>query len=153
MCQLFSGRVNGMGGQSRKFYRDISNNTALEILWTGWSSKVWWTNLLSFIPGQSSLVKVIDRTKLDSLYLDIGAQSMCGLYFVPNQKVGEILADVRRTRGENIEGILKKERNYFILTIYFDSHDDDQSRQIYFKKLVIGDDLDANLKRTLTTGQ
>ena len=68
--------INGMGGQPRSFYNNLKHNKSVELLWTGWSSNVWWTYLLSFIPGQAGLTKVIDRKQLDNLYLDIGAQSM-----------------------------------------------------------------------------
>lgn len=142
--------IHGMGGQPRSFYRDLYYNTDVEILWTGWSTTVWWTYLLSFIPGQASLVKVINRNKLDSLYLDIGAQSMCGLYFVPNNKVDAILTDVKKTRGKNIKDILENASNYFVLTIDFDFHGGDRDGEIYFRELITGDNIDADLKQSLT---
>lgn len=90
--------IHGMGGQPRSFYSDLRHNKSVELLWTGWSSNVWWTYLLSFIPGQASLSKVLDRTKVDTLYIDIGAQSMCGLFFIPNDKMKSVLDKITKDR-------------------------------------------------------
>ena len=141
--------IHGMGGQPCSFYRQLRQNKDVELLWTGWSSNVWWTYLLSFIPGQGGLAKVLNRQQLDSLYLDIGEMSMCGLYFIPNNKVDSLLQDIKKTRGENIADIFAKEQNYFLLTVDFDFHGD-KDGEIYWRKLLTGDSLDNDIKRALT---
>ena len=142
--------IHGMGGQPRSFYNELRNNKSVELLWTGWSSNVWWTYLLSFIPGQAGLTKILDRTKLDNLYLDIGGQSMCGLYFIPNDKVKSVLDKITKERTPDIENILEDEANYFLLTVDFDYHGGDRDGEIYYRKLVVGNDLDEQIKSTLT---
>jgi hypothetical protein len=142
--------IHGMGGQPRRFYNDLRQNNSVDLLWTGWSSNVWWTYLLSFIPGQAGLTKILDRTKLDYLYLDIGTQSMCGLYFIPNDKVKSVLEKIIKDRTPDIEDILETETNYFLLTVDFDFHGGDKDGEIYYRKLVIGNELDEKIKRTLT---
>ena len=142
--------IHGMGGQPKSFYNDLRHNKSVELLWTGWSSNVWWTYLLSFIPGQAGLTKILDRTKLDNLYLDIGGQSMCGLYFIPNDKVKSVLDKITKDRTPDIEDILEDETNYFLLTVDFDYQGGDRDGETYYRKLVVGNDLDEKIKWTLT---
>ena len=142
--------IHGMGGQPRSFYNELRHNKSVELLWTGWSSNVWWTYLLSFIPRQAGLAKILDRTKLANLYLAIGGQSMCGLYFIPNDKVKRVLDKIIEDKTPNIEDILEDEANYFLLTVDFGYHGGDNGGEIYYRKLVVGNDLDEKIKRTLT---
>ena len=142
--------IHGMGGKPRSFYNELRHNKSIELLWTGWSSKVWWSYLLSFIPGQAGLTKVIDRTQLDNLYIDIGVQSMCGLYFIPNDKVKSVLAKVIMERTPDIKDILENETNYFLLIIDFDYLGGDRDGEIYYRQLIIGSDLNEKIKWTLT---
>lgn len=141
--------IHGMGGQTRRFYRTLRLNKAIELLWTGWSSNVWWTYLLSFIPGQAGLTKVLDRQQLDNLYLDIGAQSMCGLYFIPNEKMTSVLDKIQKEKTPNISYLFDNEKDYFLLTVDFDYHGGDKDGEIFYRELVIGDNLDAEVKQTL----
>lgn len=142
--------IHGMGGQPKSFYNVLGQNKSVELLWTGWSSNVWWTYLMSFIPGQAGLTKILDRTQLDNLYLDIGGQSMCGLYFIPNDKIKSIVDKITKDRMPDIEDILVDETNYFLLTVDFDYHGGDRDGEIYYRKLVVGNDLDKKIKWTLT---
>ena len=48
------------------------------------------------------------------------------------------------------EDILENETNYFLLTVDFDYHGGDRDGEIYYRKLVIGNDLDEKIKWTLT---
>lgn len=141
--------IHGMGGQPRSFYNNLRRNKSVELLWTGWNSKIWWTYLLSFIPGQAGLTKVLDRQQLDKLYLDIGTQSMCGLYFIPNDKVLPVLEKVKKDRTPDITDILTNENNFFLLTVDFDFHGGDRDGEIYFRQLIMGDNLDQKIKQTL----
>ena len=141
--------IHGMGGQTRSFYNNLRRNKNIELLWSGWSSNVWWSYLLSFIPGQAGLTRIIDRQKLDSLYLDIGAQAMCGLYFIPNEKVLTILNKVKEERTPDVSEYLKNENNYFLLTVDFDYHGDEKDGEIFYRDLIIGDKLDLEIKQNL----
>lgn len=141
--------IHGMGGQTRRFYSTLRHNKAIELLWTGWSSKVWWTYLLSFIPGQAGLTKVLDRQQLDNLYLEIGAQSMCGLYFIPNTKVISVLDKIKKERTSNLSDLFDNEKNYFLLTVDFDYHGGEKDGEIFYRELIIGDNLDTEIKQTL----
>ncbi len=142
--------IHGMGGQTRSFYNKLRHNPALELMWTGWSSNVWWTYLLSFIPGQAGLSKVIDRQQLNKLYFDIGQLSTCGLYFIPNGIVNIVLENVRKDRTPRLNDLLKDEQNYFLLTVDFDYHGDERDGEVFYRELVIGDALDSELEQVLT---
>lgn len=141
--------IHGMGGQSRGFYNNLRHNKAIELIWTGWSSKIWWTYLLSFIPGQAGLTKVIDRQQLDKLYLDIGAQSMCGLYFIPTKLEQKIIDIIKKERTPDIIDILKNETDYFLLTIDFDYHGGENDGEIFYREIVLGESINDEIKRIL----
>ncbi len=141
--------IHGMGGQTRSTYNHLKQNRKVELLWTGWCMNVWWTYVFSFIPGQAGLIKVLDRTQLDNLYLDIGRLSMCGLYFIPNNKVDDILQAVKKDRGKNIESILSNEEDYFLLTVDFDYHGGERDGKIYYRNLIMGDNLNTEIENTL----
>ncbi len=142
--------IHGMGGQTRNFYNDIRQNNNIELLWTGWSSNKWWTYLLNFIHGQAGLVKVLDRSQLDNLYTNIGRLSMCGLYYISKDKVDNILEAVKKDRGKNIEVILDKVENYFLLTVDFDYNGGDRDGEILYREFILGANLDTEIKWTLT---
>jgi hypothetical protein len=138
--------IHGMGGHPKSFYWNLRKNRAVELLWTGYSSNVWWTYLLSFIPGQSAVVKVLDRQQINGLFLDIGSQSMAGLYFVPNDKVIHITSEIEKRRADaNIESILSKEENYFLLTVNFDMEYEVNSDRFY-RSFVYGRNLDKEIR-------
>jgi hypothetical protein len=75
---------------------------------------------------------------------------MCGLYFIPNDKVKSVLDKITKERTPDIENILEDEANYFLLTVDFDYHGGDRDGEIYYRKLVVGNDLDEQIKSTLT---
>lgn len=137
--------IHGMGGKPRSFYRTLDQNKSVELLWTGWSSNVWWTFLLSFIPGQAGLMKVLNRKQLDELYLDIGGQSMCGLYFIPNDKILWVLDKVKKERTPFIGKLLEDEKNYFLLTVDFDFHGGKRDGEVYYCHLLMGEKLDSEI--------
>ena len=138
--------IYGMGGQPKSFYRNLRNNRDVELLWTGYSSNVWWTYLLSFIPGQSGVMKVLDRQQIDNLFFEIGSQSKAGLYFVPNNKVAHITTEIEKNRADaDIESILGKEENYFLLTVDFDTEYEVNSDKFY-RSFVYGPDLDNAIR-------
>jgi hypothetical protein len=141
--------IHGMGGQTKLFYRTLRTEKSLDLLWTDFSSNSWWTFLLSFVPGQSGLVQVIDRHRIDSLFLDIGSQSTAGLYFVPNHKTNEILKDVVQNRDQaDIASILTEENDYFLLTVNFDTEYEVNSDKFY-RQFIYGDNLNSEIRDVL----
>jgi hypothetical protein len=149
--ESFTIYIHGMGGQARSFYRRLQDNKDVELIWFGWSSNVWWTYIFSFIPGQAGLVKIINRNRLDQLYIDIGAMSLCGLYYFSSYKEQEIIDQVKKDpNGLNIPKILEKETNYFLLEVDFDYHGGDKDGEVFYRTLYYGDQLNENLKRILT---
>jgi len=141
--------IHGMGGKPRSFYNNLRKSNLVEIMWTGWCSSNRWTYLLSFISGQAGLVKVHDRKQLESLYLDIGGLSMCGLYFVPNHVVNCVLEEVERNRPTDISFLLEGVQDFFLLTVDFDYHGGEKDGEVYYRKLSIGSALDDSVKSAL----
>lgn len=141
--------IHGMGSQARSFYRKLRTNESVEVIWSGWCSKMWWSYLFSFIPGQAGLVKVLDRKKLDSLYLEIGSQSMCGLYFVPNEKVELIIDKVITKRSFDVSDILEDEKNYFLLVVDFDYRSETRDGEVYYSDFIVGDNVDEEVRKLL----
>lgn len=87
--------------------------------------------------------------RLGKLYLHMGAQSMCGLYFIPNDKVLPVLEKVKKDRNPDIADIIVTENNFFLLTVDFDFHGWDRDGEIYYRQLFMGDNLDQEIKQTL----
>ncbi len=141
--------IHGMGGQTGYFYQELLRNDAVEVIWTGWCSDVWWTHLLRllFVAGYAGLVKVLDRSVVDQLYQDVGAQSCCGLYFVPRTCEQMIVERVIRERAWDVSDLLAGESNYFFLEVDFDYRGTDPDA--YYRKVVIGNHLDEELRTVL----
>ncbi len=143
--------IHGMGGKERSFYWKLRRkNKSVELLWTGWSSNVWWTYLLSFLAGQAGLAKVLDISQIAELYLSIGGQSMCGLYFIPCGKVAKVLENIKSTREPNLLEILSDERNYFLLVVDFDYYSKDRDGEIVYREVIMGETLDPEIVTLLT---
>jgi hypothetical protein len=142
--------IHGMGSQARSFYRSLRLNESVEVLWTGSCMKNWWSFLFGFIPSQAGLVKVVDRTKLNELYLEIGGLSMCGMYFIPNDKAKIFTENIRKDRNAEISRLLEQEENYFSLIVDFDFHGGERDGEIYYRLLSIGEKLDVDVKEILS---
>ena len=140
--------IHGMGGQPRSFYRDIRQNNDVELLWTDWIGKSWWSYIFSFIPGQAGLINVLSRSRLDKLYEEIGAMSYCGLYFIPKYKLNEILETVQM-KDNHIEEIMKGEPNYFLLEVDFDYFPKDKNAALFYRRVIMGENLDEKIRETL----
>ncbi len=141
--------IHGMGGQQRSFYRELQKNNNIELIWTDWIGKSWWSYIFSFIPGQAGLVKILDKKQLHSLYRKIGSLSMCCLYFVPASFVDSITEILKMKSETNlIEGLLKDEEDYFSLTVDFGYFSEDKNPLTY-RSVVIGDQLSEELKNLL----
>lgn len=142
--------IHGMGGQTRRFYRELKSNKSIELLWTGWSSNVWWTYLFSFIPGQSGLCKVLDRQKTGNLFIEIGDQSTCRLYFIPTNKLEELLLKAKKDRmWNNLSNLVEDENNFFLLTVYFDYHGGNRDGDVFYREVIMGENLDDQIRRNL----
>ncbi len=141
--------IHGMGGQSRSFYRMLQKETYLQLLWTNHSINSWWAFLFRFIPGESGLIKVLNRELTNQLFLEIGAQSVAGLYFVPNNQVTRILNEIKQNRYQaNIESLLSEEDSYFLLRANFDTEYEVNSDK-HYRNLIYGNKLDAEIKNLL----
>lgn len=137
-----------MGGQTRSFFNELKKRRDLEVLWTGWIGKSWWSYIFSFIPGQCGLLRIIDRKRLDVLIEELGEMSYCGIYFIPNNKVENVLQQVE-LKTDGLEEIFKAESDYFLLEIDFDYNGGDKDGEVFYRRVTWGDTLDGELQKTL----
>ena len=141
--------INVMGGQTRSFFRNLQQKKEVEVLWTDWIGKSWWSYIFSFIPGQAGLIKILDRTHLDILIKEIADMSYCGIYYIPNKKVEAVLMEVKSKRNNDISKFFENEKNYFLLDIDFDYHGGEKDGEIFYRQLFIGDNLNPEIKDVL----
>jgi len=141
--------VHGQGSQTRSFYRRLNSNTDLELLWTGWSGpKILW--ILSFIPGQAGLLRIKNIKRTRKIFEEVGIHSLCGLYFVPEEKEKEIIEGIKQYGYKfDIYSIFKPTEEYFLLDIDFDYYGGTRDGEIYFMVLNYGNGLTDGLKNIL----
>lgn len=141
--------IHIMGGQTRSFFKELKQNKAMEVLWTDWIGKSWWSYVFSFIPGQAGLIRVLDRNRLDHLIEELRGMSYCGVYFIPNHKAAAILEEVKQ-KDDNILKVLESETDFFILNIDFDYYPADRDAMLYHRYVVTGNNLNEEIKRIIT---
>lgn len=149
----FSILVFGQGSQTRNFYRNLRNDSDVELFWTGWSGPKWmW--IISFIPSQAGILEIKNIDRLKELYENVGELSYCGLYFLPKNKATELVKAIKSNHWEfqtqkKIIEILKNENNFFTLNTVFDYHGGERDRELYHIDLNYGKNLNENIKRIL----
>jgi hypothetical protein len=138
--------VYGGGGQSKSYYKALRNDPEVEILWTGWSGGKW-TSLLSFIPGEAGLVKVLNQNRLKSLFEDLASHSVSDLYYVPKELTEKIKgAVISRPSSHRAEKILENETRFFYLQAELDETVITNGKECYLFDIVVGADLPQDLK-------
>ena len=145
--------IHGMGGQTHSFYKSLKKQIDVEVLWTGWSSKIWWTHIFRSFAGQGGLVKVKNLQALEKIFREIRLQSMSGLYFVPTKLVEEIKIDTIKNRNLiQFERILKDEEDFFILVVNSGKNDGVNGEEVIIKEVIMGNNLDSEIRKILTQG-
>ena len=149
----FSIIIFGQGSQTRGFYRNLRNDSDIELFWTGWSGPKW-VKIISFIPGQAGILQLKNIDRLKEIYEDVGALSYCGLYYLPKNKATELIKAVKSNYWDyqsqkKIIEILKGESDFFTLNTDFDYHGGEKDGEIFHIDINFGDKLNENIKRTL----
>jgi hypothetical protein len=138
--------VYGGGGQSKSYYKDLSNDPEVEILWTGWCGAKW-MSFLSFIPGEAGLVKVLNQSRLKSLFEDLASHSVSALYYVPKELTEKIKqAAISRPSSYRAEKILENETSFFYLQAEMDETVLTNGRECYLFDIAVGSNLPHDLK-------
>jgi hypothetical protein len=138
--------VYGGGGQSKAYYLELGNDPDVEIMWTGWSGDKW-TSFLSFIPGEAGLVKVLNRSRLKSLFEDLASHSVSDLYYVPKELTEKIKqAVVRQPSSHRAEKILENETRFLYLQAEMDQTVITNGDECYLLDIAIGSNLPHDLK-------
>lgn len=149
----FSILIFGQGSQTRSFYRNLRNDSDVELFWTGWSGPKW-MRIISFIPGQAGILEIKNIDRLKELYENVGELSYCGLYYLPKNKATELVKAIKSNHWEfqtqkKIVEILKEETDFFTLNTVFDYHGGERDGELYHIDLNYGENLNENIKRIL----
>ncbi|HYF68773.1 MAG TPA: hypothetical protein VD884_11600 [Ohtaekwangia sp.] len=138
--------VYGGGGQSRSYFNNLSNDTEVEILWTGWCGPKW-TSFLSFIPGQAGLVKLLKPTRLKPLFEDLASHSVSDLYYVPKALTERIKqAVISGPSSHDFKKILESEMSFLYLQCEMDETVMRNDEECYLFDIAIGQKLPDNVK-------
>ena len=141
--------IFGQGGQTRSFYYNLKQNNDVELIWTGFSGGKLLLPI-SFIPGQAGFLKVKNILMVKQLYDEVGAMSMCGLYYFRKEKEIEIINEVKKNKLNcNLDEILKNEDEYFLLDIDFDYNGNKKGNELLFRIIRYSENLNSQLKEIL----
>lgn len=138
--------VYGGGGQSKSYYSNLSNDTEVEILWTGWCGPKW-TSFLSFIPGQAGLIKVLKPSRLKSLFEDLASHSVSDLYYVPKaltERIKQVV--ISGPSSHNSKKILENEMGFLYLQSEMDETVIRNDEECYLFDIAIGPKLPDDVK-------
>ncbi len=144
--ETFDLLLYGGGGQDKNFYNRIKTNKNFELLWTGWPGPKW-LSILSFIPGQAGLLKILDKKEFKEVYYELAAHSVSDVIYVPKGLTEEIVSEAKqKTWRSNFEKIINNEPNSFFLTSEADETISENGNEMYFYDYYLGSDLDNRLK-------
>ena len=141
--------IYGQGSQSKSFYRQLKEEKDIELLWTGWSGPTW-TLILSFIPGQSGLIKLKNKRRLKEFYNEIGAQSFCALCFVDKETEEQIIDRVSKKDKRGISELIENSNSNFMLDIDFDFHGGQRDGEVVYKIAHVGQKVDPIIVNLLS---
>ncbi len=129
--------IFGQGAKTKSFYKNLKLEKDIEVLWTGW---LWsgWTLILSFIPGQSGLIRLKNTNRLKELYYEIGAQSFCALCFVDSKTENEMLRRIAHKHKAKLSDLIENSENSFILDVDFDYHSGARDDEVVYKLAYLG---------------
>ena len=140
--------IHGQGAQPRSFYNKLQMERDIDLIWTGWSGPKW-TVIFSFIPGQSGLIRLKNKTRLKNLFYEIGEQSYCGLYFVDKKAEQEIIDIVTKKKKGKISDLIEESVDNFMLDVYFDYHGGQRDGEVVYKITYTGQKVDTEIVNLL----
>jgi hypothetical protein len=141
--------IHGRGGKPRSFYRELSLEKDIDLIWTGWSGPLW-AIIFSFIPGQSGLIKLKNKNRLKEFYNEIGAQSFCALYFVDRNTEKQIIELVTKKQKVEISDLIENSDSNFMLDVYFDHHGGQRDGEVVYKFSYTGQKVDQEIATLLS---
>ncbi len=142
--------IYGGGGQDRKFYTELKTNPKYELLWTGWAGPKW-TKFLSFIPGQSGLIKILEQSSFYELYYELAANSVSDVIYIKKELTEKLTEEVKnKTWKMNFESFTEKEPNSFVLTSEADETIKENGKEKFLYNYTIGSGLNQSLKNMIT---
>jgi len=126
------------GGQSKKFYRELASDSQLEILWTGWGGPAW-AAILSFIPGQAGLIRLLKQGRLKTLFEELAVSSVSYLCYVPKGLTTIIKTDIERSAySHNPLKILGNQNEFLFIQAEMDDTVIRKSKEFYVFDYEIG---------------
>lgn len=149
--ESFDFLIYGGGGQSKKFYRDLAIDKELEILWTGWCGPRW-TSILSFIPGQAGLIRLLKQDRLKTLFEELAAASVSYLCYVPKTLTGIIKKDIENSAySHNLLKILENQGQFLFIQAEMDDTITRKSKEYYLFDYGIGANTQQEIQNLFTT--
>lgn len=141
--------IYGGGGQEKKFYSELKTSPKYKVLWSGWPGPKW-TKFLSFIPGQSGLVKILEQGAFYELYYELATLSVSDVIYVKKTLTNSITEQVKKyTWKVNFEKILENEPNSFVLTSETDQTIKENGKEKFLYDFTLGSELNEKLKNII----
>ena len=107
--------------------------------------------ILSFIPGQAGLVRILEQSSFHELYYELAAYSVSEAIYIRKELTEELTAQVKnKTWRMNFESFTEKELKSFVLTSEADETITENGREKYYYNYVFGPELNKSLKNIIT---
>jgi hypothetical protein len=136
--------VHGRGGQEKEFYAKLKQEEGLEILMSG-SVLGKWSRLLSFIPSEAGLVRVLDPSRLKPLFEQLGGLSISEIFYIPRE-LTNTLAEKIFSRDQNVLDLLDDQNEYLYLKARLDDYVQHDSDCYYLYDYRLGPETAAVIK-------
>lgn len=138
--------IYGGGGQDKKYYSELRTNLKYELLWTGWSGPKW-AKFLSFIPGQSGLIRILEQSAFYDLYYELAASSVSDVIYVRKELTEKIIEQVKKNTWKvNFESITENELNSFVLTSEANETIKKKGKEMFLYDYSFGSELNQTLQ-------
>lgn len=113
-------------GKDQEFYSRLGKDEGVEVLRSG-STFGKWAKLLSFIPSQAGVIRILDPSRLKPLFEDLGSLNMSEIFYIPRELTDRIVEKIFH-RDEKVLDALDDYNEYLYLKAKMDDyvqHDSD----------------------------
>lgn len=142
--------IYGGGGQNKNFYAALKANPNYEVLWSGWAGPKW-AKFLSFIGGESGLVRIVKQSSFYELYDELAAHSVSEAIYIKKELTEKLTEEVKNKIWRvNFDPFIVKEQNSFVITSEADETIWENKQEKYFYDYTLSTKIKQSLKKMIT---
>ncbi len=137
--------VHAKGGQTSDFYESLEADSDVEVLKKDTTRSPWLKLLLSILPTERGLVRVLNPSRLKSLFSQMGSSTITELFYIPKEFSKQITS-LAFKGDEGFFDLLEQQSEYVYIKAQLDDYVQHDSEFYYVYDCRVGNDTAAVIR-------